>query len=108
MKIVNKSVDTYGDYFVTSVSDNRFQVKLDRDKLYALLDTGEINFIETPYVGEVFSKGGVCGNIETVKGIIDIVAPFDCKVVSVNNDDVINKLNAYNNVWIIEIIKIYK
>ena len=106
MKIVNKSVDTYGDYFVTSVSDNRFRVKLDGDKLYALIkDTGEINFIGTPSVDEVFNEGVVCGFIETVKFSLDIFAPYNCKVVSVNNDDVINKLNAFNNVWIIEIIK---
>jgi lipoate-protein ligase A len=108
MKIVNKSVEPYGDYLVTSVSDNRYQVKIIDTNLTTLIDNGnEINFIQTPGVGAVFSEGVVCGFIETIKNAIDIVAPFNCKVVSVNDTNVIiNSLNENNNVWIIEIIKI--
>ena len=74
--------------------------------MYTLLDTGEINSIETPRAGAVFSKDVVCGSIGTVKTFIDIFAPYHCKVESVNNDDVITKLNAKNNVWIIEISRL--
>lgn len=52
---------------------------------YAQDHMGEIVMVEFPGTGE-FSRGDVLGSLEAVKTAEDYYAPFDCRVVRVNND----------------------
>jgi glycine cleavage system H protein len=52
---------------------------------YAQDHMGEIVMVEFPETGE-FAKGDVLGSLEAVKTAEDFYAPFDCRVVRVNDD----------------------
>jgi len=53
---------------------------------YAQKELGDVVFVELPAVGESFSKGDPCSNIESVKAVSDIYAPVGGEIVEVNSD----------------------
>ncbi|MBP3821425.1 glycine cleavage system protein GcvH [bacterium] len=74
---------------------------------YAVEQLGDIVFLELPSVGDVFAKGDVFGNIESVKAASEIYMPVSGKIIEVN-DAVVEepeKLNedCYENGWLVKI-----
>lgn len=51
---------------------------------YAQSALGDIVFLDLPEIGAQFSAGDVMAVVESVKTVSDVYAPFDGKVVAVN------------------------
>lgn len=70
---------------------------------YAQDALGDIVYVELPEVGEEITAGDTVATVESVKAVSEIVMPFDCEIVSVNEEleDEPEKVNAscYEN-WI--------
>ncbi len=52
---------------------------------YAQDQMGEIVMVECPVIQE-FNSGDILGSLEAVKTAEDFYAPFDCKIVRINED----------------------
>ncbi|MCD4777230.1 MAG: glycine cleavage system protein GcvH [Candidatus Aegiribacteria sp.] len=52
---------------------------------YAQEQMGEVVMVECPGVQD-FSSGDILGSLEAVKTAEDFYAPFDCKIVRINED----------------------
>ncbi len=71
---------------------------------YAQEQMGEIVMVEFPGMHD-FNSGDILGTLEAVKTAEDFYAPFDCKVVRINQDledepALINE-NSYEKGWLI-------
>lgn len=71
---------------------------------YAQKELGDVVYVELPSVGDSFEKGDAVSNIESVKAVSDIYAPFGGEIVEVNEDleDKPENINhdPYGNGWI--------
>ncbi len=52
---------------------------------YAQTELGDVVYVELPPMGEKYSKGDACSNIESVKAVSDIYSPLSGEVVEVNS-----------------------
>ncbi|MBQ9714778.1 MAG: glycine cleavage system protein H [Clostridia bacterium] len=68
-------------------------------------ELGEIGYIELPEVGAEVAVGDKVCEVETIKEVVDILAPIAGKIVAVNADlDDPSALNEDpDNTWICEI-----
>lgn len=64
---------------------------------YATIELGEIGYIDFYAVGESFSKGETILNIETLNIKADSYAPFDCKIIEINEDLDDNAIKVFND-----------
>lgn len=74
---------------------------------YAQDQLGDIVFVESPEVGDSFSKGEEFGTIESVKAVSEIIMPVSGEVVAINEDlenvpELVNK-EPYEGGWLIEV-----
>lgn len=74
---------------------------------YAQKELGDVVYIELPNVGDSFSKGDACSNIESVKAVNDIYTPLSGEVTEVNEslEDKPENVNQspYEDGWIFKI-----
>jgi glycine cleavage system H protein len=74
---------------------------------YAQKELGDVVYVELPTVGDTFTKGDPCSNIESVKAVNDIYAPLSGEVTEVNEDleDAPEKINKapYGDGWIFKL-----
>jgi len=63
---------------------------------YAQDALGDIVYVELPEVGEEIIEGDTVATVESVKAVSEIVMPFDCEIVEVNDEleDEPEKVNA--------------
>ena len=67
-------------------------VRLDDDNAvvgmsdFAQDNMGEIIFIEPPEAGAMVIRGDVCGSLESVKSVEDLLAPVSGEVIAINED----------------------
>ena len=68
---------------------------------------GDVVYFDAPEVGDELSKGESFGEVESVKAVSDIYAPFDGEIVEVNDklDDTPELVNQdpYGDGWMIRI-----
>lgn len=74
---------------------------------FAQSELGDIVYVETPNVGQIFQKGDIFGNIEAVKTVSDLFMPLSGEVVEVNKtvirqSELVNS-DPYGEGWIIKI-----
>jgi len=74
---------------------------------YAQDQLGDIVFVESPEVGDSFSKGEEFGTIESVKAVSEIIMPVSGEVVAINEHlenvpELVNK-EPYEGGWLIEV-----
>ncbi len=84
-----------GDTAVVGISD------------YAQKELGDVVYVELPPIGDTFSRGEACSNIESVKAVSDIYAPVSGEIVDVNTDlednpELVNQ-SPYEDGWIFKI-----
>lgn len=88
-------------------------VKIDEDSKKGFLgisdfaqnELGDITIIEMPNINSNLNKGDSLGTIESSKSVSDYYAPFDIKILSVNNkleEDYAVVNNDAENSWIVE------
>ncbi|MEN8152725.1 MAG: glycine cleavage system protein GcvH [Acidobacteriota bacterium] len=74
---------------------------------YAQKELGDVVYIELPQVGDTFSKGDACSNIESVKAVNDIYTPLSGEITEVNEslEDKPESINQspYEDGWIFKI-----
>ncbi|WP_407308048.1 glycine cleavage system protein GcvH [Desulfosporosinus sp. SB140] len=68
---------------------------------------GEIVFLELPIIGDVFEKGEVFGQAESVKSVSALYLPIGGEIVAVNENltdspDIVNK-HPYENGWMVTV-----
>lgn len=68
---------------------------------------GDIVYVQLPKVGDVWTAGKVCGEVESTKSVSEIYAPLNGVVVAVNDSlsatpEALNS-DPYGNGWIAEI-----
>lgn len=63
---------------------------------YAQDALGDIVYVELPEVGEEITAGDTVSTVESVKAVSEIVMPFDCEILEVNEEleDEPEKVNA--------------
>jgi glycine cleavage system H protein len=69
--------------------------------------SGDVAFVELPAVGQAVQSGGELANVETVKVDLEVAAPFDAEVTSVNEalvdaPELINQ-DPYGAGWLVEL-----
>jgi glycine cleavage system H protein len=74
---------------------------------YAQELLGTISFIELPEAGAAIDSQGKLATLEGLKSVIDLFAPFACKIISANsslakNPKLINS-SPYDDGWIAEV-----
>ncbi len=74
---------------------------------YAQDALGEVVFFEPPSVGSTVAKDEPYAEVESVKAVSDVVAPFSGEIVEVNealseNPDMINE-DPYGEGWLVKI-----
>ncbi|WP_088187325.1 glycine cleavage system protein GcvH [Desulfosporosinus sp. FKA] len=84
-----------GDNVIVGISD------------FAQDQLGDIVFLELPNVGEVFEKGDVFGQAESVKSVSALYVPIGGEIVAVNEEladspDTVNK-QPYEAGWMVEL-----
>ena len=90
--------------WVREISERVFQIGITDFAQGAL---GDIVYIQLPKVGQNFTAGQVCGEVESTKSVSEIYSPLTGKIVSVNptldsNPELINQ-DPYVGGWIAEI-----
>ena len=74
---------------------------------YATIELGEISHIDFHTVGKSFSKGKTILTIETLNIKADSYAPFDCKIIEINEgleDNAIRVFNdPYGEGWLVKL-----
>jgi len=74
---------------------------------YAQKELGDVVYVELPAVGESFSQGDACSNIESVKAVSDIYAPVSGEITEVNEaledkPEIVNK-DPYGEGWLFKL-----
>ncbi len=74
---------------------------------YAQKELGDVVYVELPTVGDSFSQGDTCSNIESVKAVNDIYCPLSGKIVEVNQEledspELVNQ-DAMGKGWIFKV-----
>lgn len=74
---------------------------------YAQKELGDIVYVELPQVGDIFSKGEACCNVESVKAVSDIYSPLVGEITEVNKEledkpELLNQ-SPYEAGWIFKI-----
>jgi len=74
---------------------------------YAQKELGDVVYVELPPVGETFSQGDACSNIESVKAVSDIYAPVSGEIIEVNEaledkPEIVNK-DPYGDGWLFKL-----
>lgn len=64
---------------------------------YATIELGEIGHVDFHAVGRSFSKGETILNIETLNIKADSYAPFDCRIIEINEDLEDNAIKVFND-----------
>jgi len=70
-----------GHIWLTPRTDGNFSLGVSDRVLY---DLGELLFIDLPSEGVDIKKGEKIGEIEAVKAVVELIAPFDGKILEVN------------------------
>ena len=52
---------------------------------YAQAALGDIVYVQLPAIGEAFTAGKVCGEVESTKSVSEIYAPVTGTIVSIND-----------------------
>ncbi len=74
---------------------------------YAQEQLGDVVFVELPAAGKKVEKGGVLGNIESVKAVSEVFAPVGGEVVAANGDleahpELLNQ-DPYGKGWLVRL-----
>ncbi len=74
---------------------------------YAQEQLGDVVFVELPAAGKKVEKGGVLGNIESVKAVSEVFAPVGGEVVAANGDleahpELVNQ-DPYGKGWLVRL-----
>jgi glycine cleavage system H protein len=74
---------------------------------YAQEQLGDIVFVELPAAGKLVVKGGVLGNIESVKAVSEVFAPVDGEVIAANGEldghpELVNQ-DPYGKGWLVRL-----
>ena len=74
---------------------------------YAQEQLGDVVFVELPPPGKQVAKGGVLGNIESVKAVSEVFAPVGGKVTAANSDleahpELVNQ-DPYGKGWLVRV-----
>ncbi len=74
---------------------------------YAQGELGDVVFVETPAVGDSFSRMEVFGTVEAVKAVSDLYSPVSCEVLEVNpaieSDPSVVNADPYGDGWLIKV-----
>lgn len=74
---------------------------------HAQSELGEVLAVELPGIGEEIERGGTFGEIESVRTVLELIAPISGVVTAVNEelDDHADLLNEdpYHEGWLIEV-----
>jgi len=74
---------------------------------YAQEQLGDVVFVELPGMGKQVDKGGVLGNIESVKAVSEVFAPVGGQVVAANAEleahpELVNQ-DPYGKGWLVRL-----
>jgi glycine cleavage system H protein len=74
---------------------------------YAQEQLGDVVFVELPPAGRQVTKGGVLGNIESVKAVSEVFAPAAGEVVAANGEleahpELVNQ-DPYGKGWLVRL-----
>jgi len=74
---------------------------------YAQEQLGDVVFVELPLTGKQVSKGGVLGNIESVKAVSEVFAPASGEVIASNGEleshpELVNQ-DPYGKGWLVKL-----
>ena len=74
---------------------------------YAQHQLSDVVFVEMPQVGEVFNKGDVLGEIESVKAVDEFYMPLSGEILEINknildNPELVNS-SPYDEGWFLKI-----
>ena len=74
---------------------------------YAQEQLGDVVFVELPAVGKQVAKGGVLGNIESVKAVSEVFAPVGGEVIAANGEleghpELVNQ-DPYGKGWLVRL-----
>jgi glycine cleavage system H protein len=74
---------------------------------YAQEQLGDVVFVELPAVGKQVAKGGVLGNIESVKAVSEVFAPVGGAVIAANGEleghpELVNQ-DPYGRGWLVRL-----
>ncbi|HUK14554.1 MAG TPA: glycine cleavage system protein GcvH [Thermoanaerobaculaceae bacterium] len=74
---------------------------------YAQEQLGDVVFVELPPVGKALAKGGVLGNIESVKAVSEVFAPAAGSVAAANAEleshpELVNQ-DPYGKGWLVKL-----
>lgn len=73
---------------------------------FAVDQLGDITLVELPEVGQSFAAEEAFGNIESVKSVSELYAPFAGKIVAINEEldespELVNE-SPYDEGWLLE------
>lgn len=74
---------------------------------FASTRLGDIVFLELPMTGKAFVRDQACGNIESVKTVLDFLLPASGTIVAINEEvceepELVNS-EPYDDGWLVEI-----
>jgi glycine cleavage system H protein len=74
---------------------------------YAQEQLGDVVFVELPAAGKQVAKGGVLGNIESVKAVSEVFAPVGGAVIAANGEleghpELVNQ-DPYGKGWLVRL-----
>jgi glycine cleavage system H protein len=74
---------------------------------YAQEQLGDVVFVELPAAGKQVAKGGVLGNIESVKAVSEVFAPLGGAVIAANGEleghpELVNQ-DPYGKGWLVRL-----
>jgi glycine cleavage system H protein len=74
---------------------------------YAQEQLGDVVFVELPAAGKQVTKGGVLGNIESVKAVSEVFAPIGGEVIAANGEleghpELVNQ-DPYGKGWLVRL-----
>jgi len=74
---------------------------------YAQEQLGDVVFVELPLTGKQVTKGGVLGNIESVKAVSEVFAPAAGEVTAANGEleshpELVNQ-DPYGKGWLVKL-----
>jgi glycine cleavage system H protein len=74
---------------------------------YAQEQLGDVVFVELPAIGKQVAKGGVLGNIESVKAVSEVFTPVAGEVIAANGEleghpELVNQ-DPYGKGWLVRL-----
>ena len=105
MNIPKKLIYTKDHDWLEDLGDGTYKFGITE---YAQDALGDIVYVELPEEGEEITAGDTVATVESVKAVSEIVMPFDCEIVSVNEEleDEPEKVNAEAYAAWIAVLKI--